>query len=211
MHHAPRGTRESAARGRAMSEHYVTRLLEKINAGEKQHLDAIYAFLYKEIKAIAGNQISRLNTGQTITPTVLAHECYLKLSASEKLNLENSRHFMRCLSKSMRQYLIDTLRAKNADKRQHLLIDTGVSQYIGEQDIDFKLMEIEKALNVIEEINPDLSELLEYKLIFNLTFNEISQIIGKSERQVMRIWSQSKALLTAIMHDGHPESNHEQS
>ncbi len=62
-----------------MNASEITILLGQIRAGDKNQLNEIYALLYKDIKAVAGNQINLLNTGETISATVLANECYLKL------------------------------------------------------------------------------------------------------------------------------------
>jgi len=62
-----------------MQKKSITVLLHELNAGNKELLDDIYVRLYDDIKAIAMNQINNLKTGETITPTVMANECYLKL------------------------------------------------------------------------------------------------------------------------------------
>ncbi len=181
-----------------MSEKSITILLQELNAGNKELLNDIYSQLYNEIKAIATNQISKLNTGETITPTIMAHECYLKLVRQNNINISNKRHFLNYLAKSMRLLLIDILRAKSSLKRSHFTATQSYSLIVGEENIDFDLIEIDRLLNKIERINIEYCELLEYKLIFNLTFKEISEIIGKSERQVMRIWSQAITLVMAL-------------
>jgi len=181
-----------------MEKQAITVLLAKIKAGEKHLLDDVYTQLYAEIKKIASQQISRLNTGETITPTVMANECYIKLAKQNNINLNNKRHFLNYLAKSMRLLLIDILRAKSSSKRKHITITKSYSLIMGEKNIDFNFLEIDLLLKKIERINVQYSEILEYKLIFNLTFSEISQIIEKSERQVMRIWKQAVTLIMAL-------------
>ena len=61
-----------------MSKHQVTVLLNQASLGDVAKLNDVYEILYDDIKAVAGFQLKQLHTGQTITPTVLAHECYLK-------------------------------------------------------------------------------------------------------------------------------------
>ena len=69
-----------------MKTQSITILLNKLGQGQKHLLDDIYSVLYKEIKAIATNQINGLKVGQTITPTVIANECYLKLAKKNNLS-----------------------------------------------------------------------------------------------------------------------------
>jgi len=101
-----------------MARQSITILLERIKSGEKSLLDDIYTQLYSEIKAIAMQQINKLNTGETITPTVMANECYIKLAKQNNINLTDKRHFLNYLAKSMRLLLIDIIRAKSSSKRK---------------------------------------------------------------------------------------------
>lgn len=181
-----------------MGQQSITILLEKVKNGDKHLIDDIYTQLYSEIKEIAMNQISKLRTGETITPTVMANECYIKLAKQNNIDLSNKRHFLNYLAKSMRLLLIDIVRAKSSNKRKHIAVTKSYSLILGDENIDFNFLEIDLLLKKIERINVQYSEILEYKLIFNLTFNEISQIIEKSERQVMRIWKQAVTLIMAL-------------
>jgi RNA polymerase sigma factor (TIGR02999 family) len=181
-----------------MSKQSITELLDKVSAGEKHLLDDIYSQLYDEIKEIASKQISRINTGQTITPTVMANECYIKLVKQNNINLANKQHFLNYLAKSMRLLLIAVARAKSSIKRKHISVQYDYSFIIGEQDVNFEIIEIDQLLNKIERINIKFCQLLEYKLIFNLTFNEIGTIINKSERQVQRRWRQAVSLIMVL-------------
>lgn len=181
-----------------MKTESITILLGRVKNGEKQLLNKVYSQLYFEIKEIAAYQIDKLNTGETITPTVLAHDCYIKLLKQNKLNLKNSKHFLNCLSISMRQLLVDEYRAKLSSKRQHIEIDKDFGEITGDSDIDFKIIELDMLLNKINAINATFADVLNYKLILAMTYPEISKVLNKSERQVIRIWNQAKALLVAL-------------
>lgn len=189
-----------------MSKDSITILLAKVKKGDKHLLDDIFTRLYGEIKEIAMSQISKLRTGETITPTVMANECYIKLAKQNNINLNNKRHFLNYLAKSMRLLLIDIIRAKSSIKRKHLTDTRNFSLVEGAKDVDFYFLEVDLLLKKVERINVKYSEMLEYKLIFNLTFKEISQLIDKSERQVMRIWKQAVTLIMVLS----KESNNEQ-
>ena len=182
-----------------MSAGQITVLLNQAKLGDKQVLNEVYSLLYAEIKSIAGFQLKQLSSGQTITPTVLAHECYLKLHQSANIPVNNKRHFLNCLSRSMRLYLIDVLRAKSSQKRQRQQVYGGLTERVGDENISFDLIEIDRVLHQIEKVDVRLAEILQHKLIFNLTFVEVADILELSERQVMRLWKQAKALLMAML------------
>lgn len=179
----------------------ITSLLKDHTPGDNQTLNAIYAALYNEIKAIAGNQLKSLNPGQTITPTVLANECYLKLAGLSDLPPTDKRYFMRYLAKTMRRYLIDCIRQNYSEKRNVNRSYTGISQFIGDDDIRFRLLDIDRLIELIEEIDSQSAEVLHYKLIFNLTYQEMAELMELSERHVIRLWQQARALLLTMANE----------
>ncbi len=183
----------------SMTAENITQLLDQARLGDKQRLDEVYQLLYTEIKSIAGFQLKQLRPGQTITPTVLAHECYIKIIQTKTVTPQNRRHFLNYLSTSMRRYLIDALRAKKRLKRDQLPVDIGMTQFVGDHDVEFHLMEIDLMLSRIEEIDAPLAELLQFKLIFNLTFAEIAEVVEMSERHVIRRWKHGRVLLLAML------------
>jgi RNA polymerase sigma factor (TIGR02999 family) len=186
-----------------MSDQAITVLLQRVKAGEKQLLNDIYSRLYADIKIIAQFQINKLNTGQTITPTVLAHDCYLKIAKQNNINIENSSHFLNCLSISMRQLLIDVYRSKSSLKKQYFTATKDYNDITGSTDIDFKIIELDRLLDKVAKINIKYSEILNFKIILSMTFPEIAKITGQSERNVIRIWNQAKTLLTVLANDSH--------
>ncbi len=179
--------------------HQITVLLNQSEQGDSGVLNDVYGLLYEDIKSIAGFHLKQIKPGQTITPTVLAHECYLKLIQSHEIHIHNKRHFLNCIGRSMRMYLIDTLRAKQSQKRQALQVENGLTQLVGNEDVSVDVFEIDLVLDKIEQIDGQLAEILQHKLIFNMTFKEIALVLELSERHVMRLWKQAKALLLAML------------
>lgn len=186
----------------------ITELLQRVSQGENELLDDVYTQLYDEIKAIAYNQIQQLNTGETISPTVMAHECYIKLAKKNNINLSNKSHFLNYLAKSMRLLLVDIYRNKSSLKRHHLTKQQSYSLVIGEEDVKIGILDIDHILNKIERINKEYSQLLEYRLLLDLSIKEISSIIEKSERQVLRIWNRATALFIVLSKGEENESKH---
>ena len=154
-----------------MSIGQITLLLQQVSDGDKQVLNDVYQLMYTEIKSIASYQLKHLNTGQTITPTVLAHECYIKMSQLENIPIQDKRHFLNCLAKTMRMYLIDVLRAKSSQKRKGQMVHAGITECVGDDDVSFKLLEIDRVLDQIAEIDATLAEVLQHKIIFKCKNN----------------------------------------
>lgn len=185
-----------------MQKDQVTVLIRDLSKDpDKERLNQIYDFLYSDIKSIARKQINLLNTGQTITPTVLAHECYLKLYQAQDLSLESRRHFLACLARSMRMFLIDTLRAKQSQKRQHEV--EVITEFVGDSDLPLHLLDFDRVLDQIEQVDERLAHIVQYRLLFKLSVAEQAELLGLSERQVTRLWKQGKAMLLAMLKETH--------
>ncbi len=187
-----------------MNAGQITVLLNQVNPSNKADLDQIYALLYNEIKAVANNQLAHIHNNNTISATVLAHECYLKLIQIENPNHQDRRHLLNYLAKAMRRFLIDQIRSKNRDKRKGQVNYQHMSQILGANDIEFNVIEIDRLIDVLAEIDPHLAELFQQKIIFNFTFKELAEMFDLSERQVIRQWNQAKTLLLTMIenHDG---------
>ncbi|VAW44128.1 hypothetical protein MNBD_GAMMA02-1536 [hydrothermal vent metagenome] len=181
----------------------ITVLLNQASPNDKADMDHIYALLYNEIKAIANNQLAQVHNNGTISATVLAHECYLNLIRLENPVHQDRRHLLNYLAKAMRRFLIDQIRSKNRDKRKGQMDYNHMSQILGANDIDFDLIEIDRLIDVLEEINPHLAELFQQKILFNFTFKELAQMFDLSERQVIRQWNQAKTLLLTMIESPH--------
>jgi RNA polymerase sigma factor (TIGR02999 family) len=178
----------------------VTQLLNNHHK-ESHSLGDVYSVLYNDIKNMANYQLSRLPSGSTITPTVLAHEAYERIYKSIPKNYNDREHFLRSLGVIMRNFLIDLLRSKNSLKHGEKIEDYTLASVIGDNDIGHDMIEFDKALSFISEIDPNLTQVLELKLLFGFTFEEISELIGISSRQSMRRWKQAKALLISVLQE----------
>ncbi len=182
----------------------ITVLLNQASPIDKADIDHIYTLLYNEIKAVANNQLAQVHNNGTISATVLAHECYLKLIRLENPGHQDRRHLLNYLAKAMRRFLIDQVRSKNRDKRKGEVNYHHMSQVLGAKDIEFDVLEIDRLIDLLAEIDPHLAELFQQKIIFNFTFKELGNMFDLSERQVIRQWNQAKTLILTMLenHDG---------
>lgn len=188
-----------------MSTHLITELLNDSLSGNEQALGQVYELLYSEIKSIARIQLSRLQPGQTITPTVLVNECFLRIQKNQSFEAVNKKHFMNCLALCMRRYLIDQLRSQKSAKRDGQPVDHSITEVVGTEDVCCHLFDLELLLNKVMQIDPQLAEVLQYKLFLNLTFKEMSGVLEVSEKQLKRRWKQAKILILTISGESHTQ------
>lgn len=178
----------------------VTQLLNR-QSDKLSSLGDVYEVLYRDIKNMASYQLSRLPSGATITPTVLAHEAYERIYQSIPKDYTNRTHFLRTLGSVMRNFLIDQVRAKNSLKRNEGAIHHTLSAVEEGQEMSYDMIDFNNALLFISEIDPQYTEMLELKLLFGFTFDEVAEILKISSRQAQRRWTQAKAVLVSVLED----------
>ncbi len=159
--------------------------------------------MYPEIKKIAHAQLHKLQPGKTITATVLVNECYLKLQHKHRLNIQDDKHFYCLIAKCMKHYLIDEIRGKNRSKRSAALQTSLVSQVMGEQNINTQLIEVIRAVDRLEQIDPVLAELVNLHCFGGFTFAELSHTLSKSKRQLIRKWQVAKTMIITLLEESH--------
>ena len=178
----------------------ITQILSSDNNSQNT-LDKVFELMYDDIKNMANIQLYKLNAGQTITPTVLVNECYLKLCKPENLSFENRKHFIYTIARCMRQYLVDRVKQKYRQKRDGEKIADALSSVIGEKDINFELLDLDAVINKLDKINPSLAELAVLKFFSGHSLDEIAKIQGVSRSTIMRKWSMAKSFIVTLKED----------
>ncbi|MCF6299523.1 MAG: ECF-type sigma factor [Proteobacteria bacterium] len=178
----------------------ITQILSS-DSNSQDILDRVFELMYAEIKNMANIQLYKLNAGKTITPTVLVNECYLKLSKPKELSFENRKHFIYTIARCMRQYLVDRVKQNFSQKRDGEKTPNALSSIIGEEDINFELLDLDKIISQLDKINPTLSELAVLKFFSGHSLLEIAKIQGVSKSTIMRKWSMAKSFIVALKED----------
>ena len=172
----------------------VTLLLRKLQAGETDARDRLADLVYAELRRIAAIRMSAEAPGQTLTPTALANEAWLRL-ADAALSAESRNHFFAIAATAMRRLLIDRARARKSAKREH-----GVLVPIEEIDIaapaaDTQIVALDEALDSLEGINARAARVTELRYFTGLRHHEIAAILQVDRRTVDRDWAFAKAWL----------------
>lgn len=173
----------------------ITRLLN--DSADGPNLKAVFDKLYPELKKLARARLASLSGGQTMTPTVLVHEAYMRLVQAEALDLNGRRHFFACAGKAMRNIIVDHLRAANSLKRGGDQIAITLTDRLGEDGPTENILDLDQALDELDEISPRQRELVEMKFFAGLPVNEIADLMGVSHRTAWREWQRARAFLHA--------------
>jgi RNA polymerase sigma factor (TIGR02999 family) len=174
----------------------LTDLLNAARAGDAQAATAAYALVYDELKRSARRSLRGGRPGDTLTPTALVHEVYLRFSDSDGKPVRDRGHFFALAARAMRQILVDHARRRTSKKRGGDVHITDVDSALNLHGDDWtRALEIDTALNALKARDADLARLVEWHFFAGLDFAEIAREIGRHERTVRRDWELARAFL----------------
>jgi RNA polymerase sigma factor (TIGR02999 family) len=174
----------------------VTELLFAARSREPERIGAVFELVYPELKRLASRRASVLAPDATVTTTALVHETYLKLVRSTDLDLRDRRHFFACAAQAMRQIVVDHARAAFAAKRGSGLAPIELPAELGAAPAP-DWLDLDRALGELEEVHPELRELVELRYFAGLTREEVAELLGITVRTVERHWQRARAFLYA--------------
>ena len=173
----------------------VTRLLTRIRAGERAAAHELLPLVYAELRRLAQGVFSDQGAGQTLQPTALVNEAWLKLAA-HLAPIEDRRHFLVVAGKAMRQVITDHARGRNARKRggdlRRVTLDEAMAL---EAEGDVDLVELDDSLRQLAERSERHAEIAELRIFSGLTIDETAESLGVSPRTVDADWALAKAWL----------------
>lgn len=173
-----------------------TQILSTYQQGDEQALEKLFPVIYNELRSIAHRQLGKVWAVETICTTALVNEAYLKLAGNNNLVSHDRNHFFAIAAKAMRQILINYSKQKQTQKRGVEWQKTdNVDNLVQSGNKIEELIAIDQALTELEEIDPELSRLVELRFFAGMTEVEVAQILGISDRSVRRNWQKAKVLL----------------
>lgn len=154
--------------------------------------------VYEELRREARRILGRHPPGHSVTPSVLVHDAYIRLSSSGGTTaFANELHFRAAASLAMRHVLVDRARRRNAHKRGRgwtrvTLLGAGVSST---ELVDVDLIALADAIEQLLQIDPEGANIVQMRFFGELTNEEIAEATGASLRSVERSWRAARAWL----------------
>lgn len=176
----------------------ITRLLQQAAAGDRGALDAVYATLYPQLKAVARGRLRQQGRGDELETTVLVHESFVRLVNTRELRLVDRRHFFAYAAKTMRHIIIDSAREVLAERRGAGAVHTSLGDEalaVAASEASDELLRVEGALGALEAVDPGLAELVEMRYFAGYSETEVAELLGINERTVRRRWDKARAWL----------------
>lgn len=178
----------------------VTQILHALERGEATAAGALLPLVYEELRKLASARMSSEVPGQTLQPTALVHEAWLRLTGPENLKWNSRAHFFGAAAEAMRRILIETARRKKAQRHgggQHRVDIAEIEiAAIGPAE---ELLALHEALDRLAAQDHIKAELVKLRYFVGLTIEEAAEILGISAPTAKRYWTFSRAWLYAEM------------
>jgi RNA polymerase sigma factor (TIGR02999 family) len=174
----------------------VTEILRAAQDGDQDAAARLLPFVYDELRKLAQTRMAKLSPGETLQPTALVHEAYLRLLGKSDLHLENQRHFFFVAARAMRDILVERARSKAGPKRGgdrkrvELQEATNAGAAVPEE-----VLAVHEALTELEKEDPLKAQIVNLRYFTGMSIAETAQVLGISERTLHRHWRFIKAWL----------------
>jgi RNA polymerase sigma factor (TIGR02999 family) len=175
---------------------HVTRLLNAIDAGDPKAADQLLPLVYEELRKLAVVRMANEKAGQTLQPTALVHEAWLKIAGEGNEHFANRRHFFKAAATAMQQILIDNARRKQrlkhggnqADEELH---ESRIAVSVPSEE----LLAVNDALAALALEDSQAAEVVQMRYFVGMTVPEIADALNLAPRTVDRHWAFARAWL----------------
>jgi RNA polymerase sigma factor (TIGR02999 family) len=185
----------------------VTRILSAIEQGDTRAAEQLLPLVYDELRQLAAHKLAQERPGQTLEPTALVHEAYIRLVGVDRAQGWNSRgHFFAAAAEAMRRILIDSARRKQAEKhgggRQRA--DFGEAAAVAAAPPD-DLLALDEALGRLAQHDPAAGQLVKLCYFAGLSVEQAAEALALSRSNAYRLWTFARAWLRCQLAGDRPE------
>lgn len=188
----------------ASDEPPLTRILERARTGDAEAMEQALSHLYDELKGIARRRMRGGGPAETLQPTALVHEAFLRLVGRDQ-PWESRGHFLGVAARAMRSILVDHARARKAIKRggdrQREPLDAAAAWF---EDHQLDLLALDEALQQFATVDPEACRVVELRYFAGLTNPRIAEVTGLSLATVERRWAMARGWLHQTLHPEEP-------
>jgi RNA polymerase sigma factor (TIGR02999 family) len=175
----------------------ITLLLHRMGEGDGRAADELFSAVYADLRRRAKGVMRNRSRGNTLQPTALVHEAFLKLVEYET-DWKSRAHFLGVAAKAMQRILVDHARSRSRRKRRtagrKIELDDLVVAF-EERAID--LERLDAAMKRLATRKPRAAEVVRLRFFGGLQWREIAEVVGAQKRAVERDWEYARAWLHA--------------
>jgi RNA polymerase sigma factor (TIGR02999 family) len=191
----------------------VTQILSAIEAGDPKAAAELLPLVYDELRKLAAARLADEKPGQTLQPTALVHEAYLRLVGVQQPQDWNGRgHFFAAAAEAMRRILVEAARRKRSLKSgggRHRLDIADVEPSVGGPNVD--LLALDEALQQLERKDPRKAELVKLRFFAGLTVEQAARALGVATSTADEDWAYARSWLRLSLGDRTTDSPEEKT
>jgi RNA polymerase sigma factor (TIGR02999 family) len=174
---------------------------EAVERGELQSAEELLPLVYEELRKIAAHKMAQEAPGQTLQPTALVHEAWLRLGADGQPPWRNRAHFFAAAAEAMRQILVERARRHTALKRGGgvgclSLDEVEIPMAVADDEM---LLAVDEALEKFAARDPRKAELVKLRYFIGMSFEEAASVLGIAVPTAKKWWAYGRAWLTVAL------------
>lgn len=181
----------------------VTRILDAIQQGDPRAGEELLPLVYEELRKLAAHKMAHEAPGQTLQPTALVHEAWLRLVGNENQKWDGRAHFFAAAAEAMRRILIERAR------RRRVLEKGGFVQReeVTESKLviavpDEELLAVNEGVDRLAKEDPAAADLVKLRYFVGMSMPEAAEAMGMPLRSVERLWTFARAFLRNELKQG---------
>ncbi len=180
----------------------ITLALNELSKGKVDRADQLMPLVYDELRALASSLLRKESVGNTLQPTALVNEAYLKLINQTRVDWKGKSHFFAIGATIMRRILVDHARSKRRIKRGAGLRREPLND-VAELTIrdNADVLAVDEALQKLEKVDAQQAKIVEMRFFGGLTVAEVAEVLGVSKRKVEYEWEMIRAWLRRELSD----------
>jgi RNA polymerase sigma factor (TIGR02999 family) len=175
----------------------VTRILDRVRRGEAEAAEDLLPLVYEELRRLAARKMSREPPGQTLQPTALVHEVWLRLGADAHPIWQSRAHFFAIAAEAMRRILVERARRRARSKRgagaRHINLES--IEIASPSHDEEEILMVDEALERLAEIWPRKAELVKLRYFAGMTFQEAAAVLNIAVPTAKEWWAHARAWL----------------
>jgi RNA polymerase sigma factor (TIGR02999 family) len=173
----------------------LTQLLDAAAAGDRRATADLFPLVYDELRKLAAARLADEPAGQTLQPTALVHEAFIRLvGPADVPRWETRGHFFAAAAEAMRRILIEAARRKQRERhgggRERVPIPDDLA---GKTEPDAELFAIDGVLDLLADHDPTAAEVVKLHIFAGLTVERAGELLGISARTAYRNWAYARA------------------
>jgi RNA polymerase sigma factor (TIGR02999 family) len=174
----------------------LTNIFDRVQQGDPKAADELVPLVYSELRQLAAQKMAREAPGQTLQPTALVHEVWIRLGADAQPHWQNRAHFFAAAAEAMRRILVDSARRKQCLKHG------GKLERVDLDEVDLPLpmpddefLALDDALNRLVTVDARAAEVIKLCFFLGLTQEQAAKELGLSVSTAKRLWLFGRAWL----------------